>query len=455
MVTTRKTRRGSVALFAIVLFLALRPGLAQEPTSRLSEPAVEWKFPPQTEVRELIEYAAEKLDFGVLYDDQIDNVRITIRTSTTVPLSSVLPLLESILRMKDLALVDAEIPGWKRVVRINELVTAAPMVDGSDSSVHRASQPVTEIIRLRGIDASRVVDSLKHFLSLPESSGTLGALRRQDPQLPEPQLMVLSDSNSLVVTDFAENIHRIKTVIKWMEKEDDDKVFEVLSLRHVSAKVVAETVTNMIAGGQKKGNVLAGPAGLRVIPDDLSNQLILVGSRDRVDVFSKIVGELDVEDQSLTKSYSLEHSSVEQARELLQSLLDADNSATLKMLVAPNAAALIVQASPREHDQIASILKQIDVERPKDQSRIGLHHLDHTTAFEVLTTLRSMESSQTGTRQQSFGPAGWSGGYGAGYFSGADNSRMGYSGFQPSSPSGGGATFSGRLRSGYSSGMGR
>ena len=94
------------------------------------EALVELNFPPQVELRLLIDYVGERVGLNILYDESVGAKAVTLRVSGGVPVSSLLPILESALRMKGMALVDAEVPGapgskggdWKRVVVASNLL---------------------------------------------------------------------------------------------------------------------------------------------------------------------------------------------------------------------------------------------------------------------------------------------------------------------------------------------
>ena len=92
----------------------------------------------------MVDFVSERLNLGILYDDRIRAAPITLGASQPVPVNSLLGLLESILRMKGFALIDAEIPGWKRVIALSEMTSTAKLAVANDRSL-RPSSPVTEV----------------------------------------------------------------------------------------------------------------------------------------------------------------------------------------------------------------------------------------------------------------------------------------------------------------------
>ena len=104
-----------------VIFLMLLAGAAVA-----QEQAVPMDFPAEgVELRTLADIVTKRLKIPILYDDSINNKKVIIRVPMDVPESALLGVLQSALRMKQLALVDADLPGWKQIVPAANL--AAPL----------------------------------------------------------------------------------------------------------------------------------------------------------------------------------------------------------------------------------------------------------------------------------------------------------------------------------------
>ena len=82
-------------------------------------------LPEGAPLKVLLEYVSQEFHLNILYDEQVAGQRVTIRAPARLPKSAVLSLLESVLRTKGLALVDADQPGWKRVVPLAQAAKAA------------------------------------------------------------------------------------------------------------------------------------------------------------------------------------------------------------------------------------------------------------------------------------------------------------------------------------------
>src|SRR3954452_20245809 len=106
------------------------PPATQPATSPASQPTADQlitlDFPADgVEVRKLADIVSRRLNVPILYDESINNKKVILRIPGRVPEGALMGLLQSALRMKQLALVDADQPGWKQIVASQNLAAAA------------------------------------------------------------------------------------------------------------------------------------------------------------------------------------------------------------------------------------------------------------------------------------------------------------------------------------------
>ena len=73
----------------------------------------------------LLRYVSQRLKINYDYSTEIGKQTITIQTPAEIPVRSLPLLVSSALRSAGLALVDSDVPGWKRIVNSNEMVKHA------------------------------------------------------------------------------------------------------------------------------------------------------------------------------------------------------------------------------------------------------------------------------------------------------------------------------------------
>lgn len=119
------------------------------------------------EVQALVDLLSRHLGVNVLYDEQIQGKPVTLRTPTSIPKTSLLPLVNSALQMKGLMLVDdAGGPGWKRVVPSGSLLATTPPVVGRGEEASDAPA-VTRVFELQHASPQKVDEVVRPFLSQP------------------------------------------------------------------------------------------------------------------------------------------------------------------------------------------------------------------------------------------------------------------------------------------------
>src|SRR6266566_3020673 len=129
------------------------------------EQAVPMDFPADgVELRTLADIVTKRLKIPILYDDSINNKKVIIRVPVDVPESALLGILQSALRMKQLALVDTDLPGWKQIVPATNL---AAIARAGPATAPAEAGAMTQIIQLRHADPTRVVEAVRTLLTQP------------------------------------------------------------------------------------------------------------------------------------------------------------------------------------------------------------------------------------------------------------------------------------------------
>src|SRR5438874_11130625 len=174
-----------------VIFLMLLAGAALA-----QEQAVPMDFPAEgVELRTLADIVTKRLKIPILYDDSINNKKVIIRVPMDVPESALLGVLQSALRMKQLALVDADLPGWKQIVPAANLAAVAkPAKEGGTG-------PIIQVIELKQADPNRVAETVRQFLT-PQAG----------------QITPVSGQKALIVTDYPVVVSKVAEVIKTLDE---------------------------------------------------------------------------------------------------------------------------------------------------------------------------------------------------------------------------------------------
>src|SRR5215210_7322938 len=156
---------GIAALLLCVSAIGQAP--ATRPATRGAGEPVTLDFPPEgVEVRVLADIVTRRLGIPILYDEAINNKKVILRVPIQVPESALLGILQSALRMKGLALVDSEQPGWKQIVAAQNLAAVA-RATGPGQPPPEPGSAITQVVTLQHTDPARVVDAVRTLLTQP------------------------------------------------------------------------------------------------------------------------------------------------------------------------------------------------------------------------------------------------------------------------------------------------
>lgn len=249
------------------------------------------------DIRAFIQDAARVTGRTFIIDNRVQG-KVSVVTDRPLSRSEYFEIFLSTLRANGLVAVPA--PGG--AYRIQPADGAA----GQPSAVGRAAnrnQFVTEVFRLRSIDAASALETLRPLVS---KDGSVTANRA---------------GNSVVVADYADNIGRIRQVIARIDR--DTAATQTVTLRNAGAREIATSLQALVASG---GEGAVKPA--TIVPIDSSNSVAIRGDAGTVARLAQMARDLDRQAASGTeiRVYWLEHADAEKLLPVLQQLVGQSTS---------------------------------------------------------------------------------------------------------------------------------
>ena len=294
-------------------------------------------------------------------------------------------------------------------LRANGFV-AIPMADGGyrvQPSDTAAAQPgkigdagaarnqfVTEVFRLRAIEATSAVETLRPLVS---REGSVTANR---------------SGNSLVVADYADNIRRIRGLLSRIDSEG--AATDVIALKNAGAREIATSLQQLATGGQAGGD--GARTAVAVVAIDSSNSIALRGDSEMVTRFGAIARDLDKRAASGTEIqvYWLQHADAEKLLPVLQQLVgqsagisSAPSTSNNGASAAPPAPFVSLALSSSSNGRIAPVIARYDglnaviISAPADTQRMlsqVIRQLD-TRRDQVLVEAIIVEISDDAARK--------------------------------------------------------
>ncbi|WP_375272983.1 type II secretion system secretin GspD [Sphingomonas sp.] len=252
------------------------------------------------DIRAFIADAAKVTGRTFIIDNRVQG-KVTVVTDRPLSRSEYFEVFLSTLRANGLV----AIPTANGALRVQPIDNAASQPGRIGVRGAARNQLVTEIIRLRSTDATQAVDTVRPLVS---AQGSVTANR---------------GGNSLVVVDFADNVRRVREVIRRIDT--DVASTRIVALRNANAKEVATALTQLIGGGAGGAGGQAGstPGGASAVAIESSNAVALRGDPSTVARLVAVARDLDTRARNANeiKVVFLENADAAQLLPVLQQLV--------------------------------------------------------------------------------------------------------------------------------------
>ena len=163
---------------------------------------------------------------------------------------------------------------------------------------------VTEVVRLKSIIATEALETLRPLVS---KRGSITANR---------------NANSLVIVDYADNIRRIRTLVRQIDR--DSAASTIVNLKNAGAREIATSLQSLASQGGAEGV----RAPVTVVPIDSSNSIALRGDPGAVAKFASMARDLDKRAEAGTeiRVHRLGYANAEALLPVIEQLLGQDGS---------------------------------------------------------------------------------------------------------------------------------
>ena len=144
-------------------------------------------------------------------------------------------------------------------------------VPAFDADASASDQLVTQVIKVENVPAAQLVPILRPLV----------------PQ--QGHLAAYAATNNLIITDRASNIKRLITIIKGIDRPDNEEV-QVVNLKHASAREIIRILQSMQT---RAGQVAGSPGGMQFAADERTNSILLSGDPSARKRMHDLIANLD------------------------------------------------------------------------------------------------------------------------------------------------------------------
>ncbi len=252
------------------------------------------------DIRAFVQDAARVTGQTFIVDGRVTG-KVSVVTDRPLSRSEYFEVFLSTLRANGLVAIPMRGGGYR--IQPSDGAATQPTRVGSRAAT--ASQFVTEVFRLRSIDATTAVETLRPLVS---REGSITANR---------------NANSLVVADYADNIRRIRDLVRQIDR--DSAATQIVTLDNAGAREIAQALQGLVGTGGEGGRAPVSVAAI-----DSSNAVALRGDPTSVARFAEMARQLDARAQSGAeiRVYWLDHANAETLLETVKSLMGGQSGST-------------------------------------------------------------------------------------------------------------------------------
>lgn len=259
------------------------------------------------DIRAFVQDAARVTGRTFILDSRVQG-KVSVVTDRPLSRSEYFEIFLSTLRANNLV----AIPTTRGSYRIQPADGAATQPTRIGTRQSPANQFVTEVVRLKSIEATAALETLRPLIS---KQGAITANR---------------NANSLVIVDYADNIRRVRALVQKIDR--DSSASTIVNLRNAGAREIATSLQTL---AQQGGEGTVAP--VTVVAIDSSNSIALRGDPGAVAKFTQMARELDQRAEAGTeiRVHQLDYANAEQLLPVIEQLMGQGSSGSTPTSVAP------------------------------------------------------------------------------------------------------------------------
>jgi general secretion pathway protein D len=310
-----------------------------------------------------------------VYGEEVKGQKVDLRPSPVVlPKSRLLPLLGSLLRVRDLVMVE-EAPGLFRILRVDQTTRSVSAILGQGSVPDAQSMRlVTHVLKAPSGKLDRLSEALSPFLSSAKSA-----------------LIPVPERGLLIVTDYESRISLLRDLIAVLDAGRADVSVRPLAVVADAATLAAQVNTVLADAHRVRQSAGVAPS---VRGDLLPGSLVVIGTAEQAAEAQEIVSLLTPPTIGVeTRSYAPRYLSTDRAHKLVEGVLFAPGTALTRPAAVYDDALsgrLFITADPETHQAIQQLLEREDKPLPESDRPLRSYRPRHRKAVDLLATLTQL-----------------------------------------------------------------
>ena len=284
-----------------------------------------------------------------------------------------------------------ELPGGEGLVEVtSDRRTGTLIVSAPESLIAVADQLVQQLDAAPAVAGADTQQVRVHPLTFADANQLAPALQQAAAAMPSPatqdpmkvSIVPATGSNALILTGIAPDLDAVEKLIDPLDKNGTADTAQVKSvmLKHARAETIAPLVEKLLADRammslrdmpqQLRQEYLRrglDRAPVRVAADARLNAVIISGPPSVLEIADQMVAKLDAAPETIggtpeVRVVTLRNAEAAEISQTISQMFANDPSGAAAPVVTVNASAnsLVIRATPTQHEQIQSVVQQVD-----------------------------------------------------------------------------------------------
>ena len=330
-----------------VSLLCISFGLPAQVSAQQQANGQTWRMTAKNaDINEFVAQVAEITGKTFVIDPRLKG-SVTVISDEPLDKDGVYALFLSVLRLHNFTAIPSG-----DVIRIQQTATGKQTPGGiGELSAVAPEELVTRVVAAQNVDSAELVKILR-------------------PLIPQyGHIASVAEPNVVIISDHADNIVRLKQLIRQIDVSDEDEVVMVPLKDAWVGTVVA--ILEKVAPEQIGRNA-AGPQRIQIIANERNNSLVLRGKPRPIAEVLKIVEQLDqpATTTDSTQVIPLRHADAANVATILGAIIsgkkagaEAEGAQETTIQADETLNAIVVRADPGAMNELLEIIKKLDIRR--------------------------------------------------------------------------------------------
>ncbi|WP_321468209.1 secretin N-terminal domain-containing protein [Halarcobacter sp.] len=297
-------------------------------------------------IMDLVKITSKIIDKNILVTQDIKG-NVDFISNKPVSKDELIKILIYVLEEKGFTLVTND--NMLRIVKLNESVKSnVPVVTSKQK--HNYNQIVTEIFRVNSSNVDYIASKIRHLTSR------------------DAKLVANKEANTIVLTDFMDNIQTVKKVVQIMTF-GSQKSMEVIELNNVQAD---EAKKNLDAISKAIFNQTVEIEKVDIVANKENNSLVLIGKKSNIKYLKNYIIKMDSKEsliKRVVEVYPLKNVEAKNVTKIIEDIIGKkkylDQNDKPLSSVDEETNSIVLMGPSDEVDYIKVILDQLDKEKPQ------------------------------------------------------------------------------------------